>query len=162
MMLSWEHRPIEVANLLNPPFCAEILRRCFFAYEKQVGDYFPYPLTFLVLPIVLHKKTREMISSKTRDHLDAWLHKHQEVRIGFAERAKQLIPITNEALTFLLNSDSVEVNDYAKLIMKDYSPNKINEDNEVSDCFKKSEIVGKWFAKSGNPITIYTMWGVRP
>lgn len=161
-MLAWEDRPIEVANLLNPAFCGEILRRCFYSYQKHTNGYFPYPLVFLVLPIVLHKRTREMIKSRTKDQFDAWIHKHQEVRIGFAERAKQLIPITNEGLIFLLNSDSLEVTNNAKLLVKNYSPKKIKEDSEVSNCFKKSEIVGKWFAKSGNPTTIYTMLGVRP
>lgn len=162
MMLTWERRPIEVANLLNPAFCGELLRRCFYTYEQYTSGYFPYPLAFLVLPIVLHKKTRELISTRTKDHLDAWLHKHQEVRIGFAERARQLIPITNEALMFLLNSDSLEVSIDAKLVVKNYLPKQIKETDEVSHCFKKSEIVGKWFARSGNPTTIYTMWGVRP
>ena len=161
-MLSWESRPVEIANLLNPAFCAEILRRCIHTYEKHSNTSFPYPLIFLILPIVLHKRTREVINPKAKDHLDAWLHKHQEVRIGFAERARHLIPITNEAITFLLNSDSVEITNDAKLFIKNYSPKKIKEDNEVSDCFKKSEIVGKWFSKAGNATTIYTMWGIRP
>ena len=162
MILSWDRRPTEVANLLNPAFCGEVLRRCFHAYKKNSDDHFPYPLSFLILPIVLHKKTRDLINPRTKDHLDAWIHKHQEARIGFAERVHELIPITNEALMFLLNSNSLEVTDEAKFVVKNYSSQKNTEENEVSECFKKSEIVGKWFAKDGNPTTIYTMWGVRP
>jgi len=48
--------------------------------------------------------------------------------------------------------------------LHDYKKKKIKEENdhEISDIFKKAEMVGNWFAKSGNVQTIYAFWGIRP
>ena len=161
-MLSWENRPVEIAYLLNPPFCGEVLRRCFFSYENESLKPFPFPLSFLVLPLILHKKTREKFSLKTRDSLDAWIHKNQEIRIGFSERAKELIPITNEALIFLFQSGNLRIGKEGLLELKNYQPKSIKEENEVSECFKKSQKVGTWFSNAGNATSVFTILGVRP
>jgi len=57
-MIPWEHRPIEVANLFNPAFCGEVIRRCGAGYSAKLQTGMPYALAFLVLPIVLHPATR--------------------------------------------------------------------------------------------------------
>lgn len=163
-MMSLEHRPAEIANLLNPAFCGEVIRRCVRSYQRSSGKHFPYPLCYLILPIVLHKKTRDYINPLGREHLNVWIHRNQDVRIGFPDRARDLIPITNETIIFLQKTGSLGIDDDAKLYVKNYSPQRITDDNndEIHDCFRKSEIVGKWFSSAGNPSTIFTMWGVRP
>src|SRR6266699_1933084 len=75
-MIRWEERPVEIANLFNPAFCGEILRRCISSYQQTNSLPLPYPLLFLVLPIILHRDTRERISPRQRLTLHAWLQKH--------------------------------------------------------------------------------------
>lgn len=163
-MKRWQHRPIEEANLLNPAFCGELLRRAIAFYNKNSEDKFPYPLSFLVLPIVLHRNTRESISPTTRDQLHVWLQNNQTVRVGFADRAKSLIPITTEALNFLLQTENIVINDAAGLsLTKGLRAIDENQgDEETRDCYRKAEIVGRWFARAGSAANIYTMWGVKP
>src|SRR5690349_18318254 len=110
-MLTWEDRPTEVANLLNPAFCGEVQRRCLRAYERQASQHLPYPLIFLVLPILLHGRTRNLISRPQRQNLHAWLHAHPDVKVGFADRARTLVPVTREAVSFLLHTGVVEIDD---------------------------------------------------
>ena len=163
-MKPWEDRPIEEANLFNPAFCGDLLRRVIRNHNATAQFHFPYPLIFLVLPIVLHRQTRQKISPTTREQLHVWLQSNQIVRVGFAERAKRLVPITNEALNFLLQLNLVTVNNLAELNLN-RNPPAINEnrgDEEIRDCQRKAEIVGRWFARAGSPANIYTMWGVKP
>lgn len=162
-MESWEERPIEIAYLLNPAFCGEVLCRCIKAYNGFSNHLFPYALIFLVLPIVLHRKTRDSISLTTREQLHVWLHAHQEVRVGFAERAKQLVPITKETIAFLLQIGAVSIDNQAGIKVVSRRRRDIAmEEGEVTDCYNKAQIVGRWLARAGSPTTIYTMWGVRP
>jgi hypothetical protein len=160
----WEDRPIEVAHLLNPAFCGEVLRCAVQKYNEFARWLFPYPLSFLVLPIVLHRQTRESISLTTREQLHVWLQEHQDVRVGFAERAGRLVPFTKEALTFLLQVGTITVDDAAGLKLTRGARRRwdITREDEASDCFRKAEIVGRWFARAGSPANIYTMWGVKP
>lgn len=162
-MKQWRYRPVEEANLFNPAFCGELLRRAIAYYNATSQSRFPYPLSFLVLPIVLHRQTREAISPNNRQ-LHVWLQNNQNVRVGFAERAKSLVPITNEALNFLLQTNSAVIDERANIALL-RQPKTINNaygDEEIRDCFQKAAIVGRWFARAGNAGNIYTMWGVKP
>jgi len=158
--MKWEERPREIAYLLNPAFCGEILRNAIKEYNSHSGP-FPYVLAYLILPIVLHKKTRERIHSRSKMH--TFLQKNPDLKIGFAERARQLVTVTNESLTFLMQLGYIELDD-ARLKATSKRTNKINIDTytEIYDCFQKALIVGRWFARSENTITVFTMWGVRP
>lgn len=162
-MLTWEDRPVEMANLLNPAFCGEVLRRCIGAYEIQAAQPFPYPLIYLVLPIILPGKTRSHISPYQR-RLHAWLHANPEVKVGFADRARSLVPVTREALAFLLLANAVEVDDQGSLSNARHTRRSLSVriEGDVADCYDKAAIVGRWFARAGTTATIYAMWGVKP
>ena len=163
-MLKWKDRPAEVANLLNPAFCGEILVRCIKEFQSIGGDGFPYPLLFLVLPVILHCKTREAIIPSKRSKMHVWIQNNQHLRIGFSERAKNLVPITKEAIAFLLQVGVVKIDNYANLTINKEHNNTINvkDSKEIIDCFKKAKLIGGWFAKAGSPANIYLMWGVQP
>jgi hypothetical protein len=161
-MIIWERRPIEIASLLNPAFCGEVLRRCIEEYEKVASHPFPFPLLYLVLPIVLHKNTRETIASQRQLHV--WLQSHEEVKIGFANRTRQLLPITKEALLFLLQVQAISIDEQAQLNTIRYqrrTPSSQKE-GEINNCYKTAVIIGRWFARAGSVTTIYALWGIRP
>ena len=69
-MQEWKMRTREIAYLLNPAFCGRILYTTIRAYNEKSHRAFPFPLVYLVLPLVLHKETRAIISSRT--HLHIW------------------------------------------------------------------------------------------
>ena len=161
-MTLWETRSLRLQIYLILPF---VENSCFVAtYMETSKKPFPYPLVFLILPIILHKKTRTSISKTTREQLHVWIRFNQEIKIGLSKRIKDLIPFTKEAMTFLIQMGNLEINSDAGLIVNKYTIRKIPKDytKEVDDCLKKSIIVGRWFARSGNPTTIFSMFGVRP
>ena len=163
-MLAWEKRPIEVANLFNPAFCSILLREAVRAYQNKHDAGMPYILAFLILPLVLHKPTRDALPSTTRTKMHVWLQNKPETRIGFANRIKQLTPITKEAIIFSMQSDLLTFNDGGKLVLvakRFKSPTWANN-SEPTLCYKKSQFLGRWLAQVGNTSTILTMWGMRP
>ncbi|OLN21610.1 hypothetical protein BTO30_14100 [Domibacillus antri] len=163
-MKPWDERPEEIANLLNPAFCSEIIRRCLKKYNQVADKPFDYSLLFLILPIVLHAPTREQINTRMRKPMHVWLEQNQYLRIEFGKRAKALVPVTKESISFLLQNKALLIDDEGKILLKKYKKRKISghEQGEIADIFKKSEFVGQWFASAGTPTTIYMMWGVKP
>ena len=160
-MIPWEQRPVEIANLLNPAFCGQVIRLCIGAYAQEAAKPFPYPLTFLVLPIVLHSQTRERLGTRQRQ-LHTWLQDNEDLKIGFAERTRQLIPISTEAITFLLQIKTISVNQQAGLEVfpaRQKVPSQ-QDQTEIANCYRKAGVIGRLFARAGTPSTIYALWGV--
>ena len=162
-MKNWEHRATEVAYLLNPAFCGRIIYYTIKTYFEETKRPMPFPLVYLILPLVLHKKTRERINSATQ--MQVWIQRNPDVLIGFAERANSMVKVTNEAVEFLLQSGIVNLTNNAELeqckLKKSLSITKYTND-EIKKCISKSSNVAKWFGKAGTVETIYISLGVRP
>lgn len=161
-MKSWLERNSEISYLLNPAFCARILYGTIVSYKKECKRDFPFVLSYLVLPIILHKETRQRIKSVT--HMQSWLQQNQELLIGYSLRAKSLTQITNEAIEFLMQNDVISFNGDEIVVNVPLKPSKEKNisDKEILDCFNKAKAVGKWFSRSGTVENIYQSWGVRP
>jgi hypothetical protein len=67
----WNQRPIEIRNLFNPAFCGLVMHRAMCGYEEEESSPqgVPFSLTFLVLPLCLHKETREVLLKGNRSYL---------------------------------------------------------------------------------------------
>lgn len=157
-----ESRPTEVVNLFNPAFCGEIIRVCVKSYTKESNKPFPYLLVFLILPTLLYNDVRQTMSGS---YLNTWLQQNIEVRINFAQRTRSLVTITQESIIFLLQIGVLNLNKDGDLEMsKNFKRHKVSSQDElpISDFYKKSEILGKWFARAGDIKSIYIMWGIRP
>jgi hypothetical protein len=116
-MLAWNQRPIEVANLFNPAFCALLLRQAVAGYQKISGHGMDYAMAFVVLPVVLHKATREALPYASTTKLHMWMQKHHEVRIGFTERMQNMVQITKEALLFALQRNALALDETGVLVV---------------------------------------------
>ena len=162
-MKSWNMRTHEVAFLLNPAFCGRVLYSTIKTYNEKTNRTFPFSLIYLVLPLVLHKETRVNINSRTQFQL--WVQRHPQLLIGFPQRAKELVPITNESIEFLLQTGNISIalNGEFEITPNSKTLSKTKfADDEVSECLKKGEHIAKWFATAGKVETIYIELGVRP
>lgn len=165
-MTPWADRPSEVANLLNPAFCGLLLREAAVGYESVTPTGLPFPLAFLVLPVVLHEATRELLPRSTTTSLHAWLQENPQARVNFAERARELASWTREALLYLAARGTVRFAEGGAV----QSAGKLSRGRsaleegsaEVKLCLQKAKLVGKWFALAGDTATVLQMWGVRP
>lgn len=159
----WDMRTHEVAYLLNPAFCGRILYSTIKTYNEILNRAFPFPLIYLVLPLVLHKQTRINISSRTQ--LLVWVQKYSQLLIDFPRRTRELVPISNEAIEFLLQTGKIVLtpNGELEIVPTSRTLSKTKyADSEVKECLTKAEHVAKWFASAGKTETIYIVLGVRP
>ena len=161
--LSWEERPAEIANLLNPAFCAVLLRDAAIGYQSQSSQTLPYPLAFLILPIVLYRPTREALPESTITILHAWIQEHPALQSAVIERVRRLEPYIREALLFALQHDILRVTEDGGLESAlSRVRNLFPEQSEPNMCRKKAALVGRWFGKTADASMILAMWGLRP
>lgn len=165
-MKSWRLRPKEEAHLLNPAFCCVNLTAATSGYLEIIDEGLPFPLVFMFLPIVLHKATREKLPKNTRTSMATWLLKNPDARIQYYSRLISLKPFTQEAIRFGLNFNWIFIKRDGLL-----GTRKTNSDinnsisklkDEARDCVKCARLLGRWFAKAGNPETVMAFWGIRP
>lgn len=53
--------------------------------------------------------------------------------------------------------------DASGLTLRGYVPASMpRRHDDVAEIFKKSAVVGRWFADAGTPESVYTMWGIQP
>jgi hypothetical protein len=161
-MENWNERTSEIANLLNPAFCASVIYSVVFEYQKQKGTPMPFVLTYLILPIILHKNTRERMNSRT--NMIVWIQKFPDVLINFPQRTRSMIPFTNEAIEYLLLHQTISFSGSDISISKTLSKAAMQKstDKEILACYNKSEHLGRWFAQIGVEENIYAAWGVKP
>lgn len=162
-MRAWDDRPDELKHLLNPAFCGRVIYGAVSEYQKSTKRDFPFPLVYLILPLILPQPIRTKINSRTQ--LVNWVHGHQELVFNFGKRAGDLVEITNEAVELLLQAGYMVLTDngeLSKVITAGTLSKTKHIDLEVAECLTKAEHVGRWFAGAGKVETIYTSLGVRP
>ena len=164
MNQKWEERSIIVANLLNPAFCGEVIRRAILSYNSINEDSkFPFSLSYLILPFVLHKKTREHMPRSVATYFHSWAEEKEFLLIDFASRTRQLLPYTKEALMFLSYHNAVEI-EANGISVTNARKKSIKDEHaqEVNDIYKKAEFLGKWMKQTGNAQTIYMFLKIQP
>lgn len=160
-------RPVEEAHLLNPAFMSSLafeFSRSFYNAKKIVA---PLSLMPIAGSAVLHAPTRERLPSKTVTRLSSWMIDNQDIRIGFAERTRGLLPYIRAGLRFGLNAKALNLQDFSHLAHKGTiggypaSALEASTDN-VRQIVERTRFVGRWFAASGSEATILAIWGVQP
>jgi hypothetical protein len=162
----WHERPIELANLLNPAFTGAALRFAVAGYVKETEVGMPFELAFLIFPFCLHRATRSRLPRAVSTLLHAWLQENRDVLVLFPERSRSLVPFTKEAILFTCQREVLKVDDAGLLWPGDAGLRGITSyktaSDEAKEATNRAEFVGRWFALSGTPVTIYTLLGVRP
>ena len=165
-MRPWADRVKEEAYLLNPAFSAINLTAALSGYESTATTGMPFAMSFMVLPVVLHRPTRETLPISTRTSMPAWLQQHAEARVSFFERVTSLRPHTREALHFglrhglLTTGEAGSLRAAQKATRVDRMLDKMT--GEARECGLKARLVGKWLAATGSPATAMALWGIRP
>jgi hypothetical protein len=165
-MSLWTSRPSEERSLLNPSFCSCLLWQAAVGHKSISQDPLPFELSFLVLPIVLHRATRDALPAAVRTSLAVWINDNPLARSRVADRSRMLVKFTKEAMMFgglhgllQFQAGMITANPgWKKLIAADMK----DSTDEVRSCMKRAEFVGKWLASSGSSSTAMAIFGVRP
>lgn len=162
----WDQRPFEIAYLLNPAFCTLLLCEAIVGYqEEHLSDSgMPYPLSFLILPIVLHKTTRELLPRRITKDLYDWLQENPEVYSDYAGRVRRLAPFAREAIIFGMQRGLIGIEQQGELVSTPHSSPQAATCScrELSRYWEVASLVGRWFARTGSVATIYRMWRIKP
>jgi len=161
--LQWRKRPFEIRNLLNPAFCAVLLHQSVKEYYGISKKAMPYPLVFLVLPIVFPSNIRHSLPERIDKDFDAWTKEKSLELLKFDEIVSFLAPYTKEAIIFAIQFGYLEIRNGALLPQKSLHPTKIwNNKSEAMNCYKQAGFVGRWFAHTGSSAIIFRTLGIHP
>jgi len=162
-MKPWNQRPFEIRNLFNPAFCGLVIFRALDGYEEEDARGMPFSLSLLVLPLCLHKDSREVIANNLRSYLLKTTEKNQQVMVGFADRAAQMLPYAFDGFGLLMERGCIVVADNGRI---QTVPKKVRKSlkgtQETISCQKVARIVGREFARIADRATVYATFGVRP
>jgi hypothetical protein len=165
-MTPWNQRSREEQALLNPGFCANLIWHSAFGHAIEGNGTLAFEESFLILPFVLHREIREILPRTTRTSLAVWLDENPLVRGKVTNRARLMVPFTKEALIFggmrgfirIDGGNLYAVDSWKKAVIKTLK----NASDEVKDCAKRAEFIGKWFSQTGNATTVLALIGVCP
>lgn len=162
-MKRWDQRPFEIRNLFNPAFCGLVLFRAMQGYEEEDPRGMPFSLSLLVLPLCLHKDSREVIAASSRSYLLKITEKNPQVQVGFADRVTAMLPYAFEGFGLLMERGCISVADDGRLqAVPDKVRKSITGTAETKSCQRVARFVGKEFARIADRVTVYTTFGIRP
>jgi hypothetical protein len=167
MMQPWSKRVVEEANLFNPAFGAVLLAKAADEFTRKSHRPFPFALTFLVLPIVLHRGTRSALPGSTITSLLPWIQGNRDQLINFALRVQSLRSITREAILFGTQNETLAITESGGIAVGARRQAATERrtglfTDEARECVDRAGFLGRWFAAAGTTPTIYAAWGVTP
>lgn len=167
-MRPFAKRSAEEANLLNPAFLASIILQCIKGYIETNKNGAPLVLPFLVVPLILHKHSRETLPRTVSTTLASWVTSTEglQAKIGFAERARSLSPYIKEGVSLALANNLIKILPDGSINVGLNSKQRRQSSNdltkEVEMCTKSANYCGRWFARTGKIEMIMVLMGVKP
>lgn len=162
----WHRRSPEEAHLFNPAFCGALSFEFIKSYETATDTLgVDYPQLFCALPIALHSDTRKKLPLTTRTSVYTWLQRYPEVQVGFAGRARDLVPIVREGIIFAASRQVLSFTNKGQ-VTRDHEkasfvPNFLSSSTpEMKEIVLASRLLGRWFASAGATTTLLSSWSI--
>jgi len=159
--LAWDQRPLEERVSYNPAFLALLLREAAAGYGEETQRPLPLPLAFLVLPLVLHRPTRESLPRTVATSMPVWLQEHQVLREGFAGRMGSISSAIREALVVGTGTGLFRLDDAALHVGAEPGRGR-RATTETRAISSRAHFAGRWLGRAGDVETIYYLWSVKP
>jgi hypothetical protein len=162
-MTAWRTRSRTQAAMLNPALLAVVIASAASEYERADGVAMPWPLSFLVAPFVLHRRTRDALPRSTVTHLGNWVAQNPVIHAGFGARAQSLSGVVREGLRFGLVRGSLTVDNGGRLSGTVAArPRGTGANPELDPILTRAGFVGRWLTKVDQPATAFILLGVAP
>ena len=158
--LAWAERAQVPASMLNPSLIGLLIASAAAGYRKKSARDMPWELIFIVMPLVLHKPTRQELPGAISTHLVAWVGRHPQLCATLPYRAQSLRDPTLEGLRFALRHEWVQLSgaDLTSKVSKFTSADL----GDLRELLRKAEFVGRWLSFTPRTSTIYSLLGVTP
>lgn len=162
---AWAERPPEEARNFNPAFCAELIGRTVVEYHKNGQAALSMAIGFLILPLTLHKHTRDSLPGRANAAFATWVADNNPLLAELPGRVNRLRPITREALLFAVSHQLLAIRDGGLVpggmpVRLTTKPAPTTED--VNEARAAAGLLGRWFAGQGTQSSILQGMGVAP
>lgn len=161
-MRPWNQRPVEIRNLFNPAFCGLVLSRALTSFQEIDGKGMPFSLSLLVLPLCLHRQTRDVLRAGKKSYFLKIVAEHPELQVGLARRCTDMLPFTFEGFGLLMQSGALAVEANGRLQIGSGIRKTLSGTPESIECQRAAGFLGKEFARIADRTTVYATLGVRP
>lgn len=155
----------EEVALFNQAFLARLLREAAADYEKNARRDMPVSLAFLLVPLVLHKPTRDDLPTLASSQMQKWIRESPRHLAQLDRRVVGMRSFIGLAIRFGLRHGMLTSADgrigvgSLKQRPRGYSD---FESVEVEDCLRVARFLGRWFARQPDSATLLALWGFRP
>ncbi len=144
----------EIEIVQNPALCAFVLWRFGLGFQSEDGRPAILPLAFLVLPLVLHRQTLEMINSTRKVSglalFAAKLGEQRELLFAVHERALALRHLTLQSIGMGVASSMLTL-DYDAATLRANTPEpdapKPKLPERIRSFSSAADKIGYWFSK---------------
>lgn len=161
----WVERPVEEARIFNPAFCGELIGRTAGEYHRVGQGALSMVTAFLVLPLTLHRPTREALPRRANTAFAGWVVAHAALLAELPERTRRLRPVSREALLFAFRHEFLAFEGGGLVPGANRVRLRTRLDvstDEVSATRSAAGLLGRWFAGQGTQTSIFQGMGVAP
>jgi len=156
--------PLEELALFNPAFLALLVYHAARDYGAATsGRSLPLPFAYVLVPVVLHRGTRELLPRIVTSQMAEWTQAHPELLAEFPDRVRWLVPLVGEACCFAIRY-GVLIGEVEGLRAGELTRRSTRGlfTTEVEACIERARFCGRWFARQPDTISALAMWGLRP
>jgi hypothetical protein len=150
--------------MLNPALIVAVLVVAIQEYSERRKDPLLAAHAFLIVPLVLHRDTRERLPIRSSSHWSKWVSDNPLLIAGFSARAIALREHIREGLRFALRHGLLSLDASGGLVLGQSSaaiPSRTAE-GDIRDLLVGAQRVGRWLTKLELPATAFALLGVRP
>jgi hypothetical protein len=163
--LAWAERPVEEARIFNPAFCGELIGRTAGEYHRTRQAALNMAAAFLVLPLTLHKPTRDALPRRANTAFAGWIADNAALLAELPERARCLRPVSREALIFAVRHQILALEGGG--LAPGAKPVRLNSrfavtTDDVNAARSVAGLLGRWFAVQSAQTSILQGLGVAP
>lgn len=160
---AWDVRSPVPAAMFNPALICTTIATAANQYEETSGFPMPWPLAYLVVPLVLHRPTREALPRTKATSLAKWAGENTVLVLGLPARAQQLAAHVREGLRFGLREGTIELVDGEALrSLAEAQINVRRVDGDLGVIYRASGMIGRVLGRAGSPANAFAALRVQP
>lgn len=158
----WPERSTVPAVMFNPALMAVVIAAAANQYEDKSGFGMPWPLSFLIPPLVLHAPTREAMPKTSRTSLAKWVADNPVLAAGFVERATHMSPHVREGIRFGLREQILVVTSAMSLRCPTLPKTTARNPGDLASVVRAAGMLGRIFGLIGDAATVFATLRVQP
>jgi hypothetical protein len=157
-MVEWLARSRIPAAMLNPALLAAVVAAGAAGYDRETERPMPWPLSFVIAPLTLHRGTREAMPTSLATHLGTWVSRNPVLRAGLPLRAHALVEPVREGLRFGLRHGLLTLEDGG--LRQGLERLRPPDVGDLRLILRKATFAGRWVSRAEEPQTVFALLGV--